>query len=1839
MADEIDSLGIKITSDSTVAETAINNLIGSLGRLRNSLGIGFETGGFQGITSQLDSLNARLEAITSVKRDINIGLNFNGDATMAQLEHLKVDIDVDPQAVKAKIEQSLKGIDIGDLPNVSDAIRRITDSLISLNGINLKDTGVNAVINAITRLSTAAQQLPDGKIIGIGSELGYLANGIQKISTLTFDPSQFDKLVRAINKLAGGNIATAASTLSSLAPALSNLSNSLQRLGSVKFDVASFAKLVSAIGSLSRVASADISQRIDALTQALLRMMSALRSAPTVRKDVIDLLTAINGLGNSSSKIGNGATQISHGFTRIGRSAKHARKSFGGLAATIGKFYATYWLLLRGFRVLKKGMDISSALTEVQNVVDVTFGDYANKIEELTKDTKSIQDFGMSELTVKQISSRFQALGTALGIPKKAMSDMSIELTKLAADMASFYDVEQADVARALQSIFTGQTRPMRTYGVDLTQATIKEWALNKGMEVNFKTMTQMEKAMLRYQYVLEHTTNAQGDFARTSGTWANQIRILKQEFQQFGSVVGKILINVFKPFIATLNKVMLKVIQFAETVANALGAIFGWKLEISAGGITNDFEDADDAVDDVADGLGEAADNAKKLKSYTLGIDELNVIEPKDDSSGGGGSIDGLGSGLLDAAEANIRESEGLFEKYKSNIRSLFDLGKYIGDTLADMLESIDWDKVYKKAENFGKGLADFLNGLISPRLFYDLGMTIANSLNTVLHFLDAFGETFDWKDFGRSIAYGINGFFENFDFGRLAYTLNLWAKGILDAAIKAVETIKWRLIGEKIGDFISQIDFAEIGKKLGKLLITALNSGIELYMGMFNAAPLETMLISALGLINVGRLLAPFTLQLGRFLGILKDMKGVLTGTAGSMAVLATKSKKAAAVMSVFTGTTTAFNSAIASGAGFWGALAASIQNVHKLLSPLTKVLGSVVVGFAEFAFIKDAFNQLALGTQNLVLEISKIAGAVIVAGTAFTAFFGFPVGIIATSLIGIAGAIVGVNQAMDKQYAEGYAKAVATALVNPGGYALSDITNMYVGMFSTISSSYDEIAQKSSNIETAKQNIESTARSWELYKLGIDSGVTVTDEDVQKITLQFEQLLEDTRTILTDTGDVIRLQLSGALADVVKAAGGDADQLLGIIAKLTNDASSEIGNLEQQIAKLNQQYEAGDIPAEEFMKQIGELMGKVASLRGETSESETAVKGFKDIIEKGINWDGFFIDGELDQAAFRNEMDITANAADEAIKKLDENSEAFEASVQHYISIANEMGDKASADELYGLLYENALYVKGAKEEITGALNEYTAAVEYGLITRLPEVVKNAPDPGKTIWAAATGATLQKNQAKATSDFNENVITPAGKIIDEAFGKFSEVEGSKAEQMMNDIMQNMWTANTSSTNAYQAQFTQQLTSDMEGVVQSAYDTVYGSINEKAKEIGGYYTDGINTGIDENSDKTEIAVKKYGGDIIDWTKKKLDINSPSGESKNIAGFYVEGFNRGIEENGDSTKTVIREWLDSMSTEFSEDSWKPFAENIIKPFKDKWTELTDWFKSEGLANFMSITKDPGEGNFSYDSWYLIFGNIKTALQTMWTELMTWWDEEALPVYWADGVEYWFNYDRWFEQLSHVYKAFDESFVMIKEDVLEITSNLIEELIKKMELLTEKWTKSLERLKTITVKTFTDMKKPAVDTLNAITEKTFEMAAAVNAVAGALQSLASAMSSLGGIGGSFSGMNITINGNIGLPAFAEGGFPGMGDLFLANEAGPEYVGTLGGRTAVANNDQIVAGIASGVSAAMVSQNQLLQEQNALLRQIYTKSGDVYLDSRKVSSALEARAARNGYSFT
>lgn len=690
-----------------------------------------------------------------------------------------------------------------------------------------------------TKASASLQILADrldrvsASLSGVNSRgMTTMGNGVDKLSSAmanfkaNTDTELFRRLasnLKTINKVDTAQFSTIASGISGMSAAISKLPD----MGAAATQFESLANGMKQLGYASATKAID---NIPKLTTAMELLINKMSKLPAVSQNLINFTNALAKLSRTGGASGTAAKSLTTSLTGYSSGVKTATSHTFSFASALGKLYATYWMLFRAFRVLGEAINISSDLTEVQNVVDATFGEYSDLVEKMS-DT-SVTDFGMSELTVKTVASRFQAMGTAMGISQQqvadsseflaekgvsaygelgdSMADMSVNLTKLTADMASFYNLEHEDVAEDLQSIFTGQTRPLKQYGLDLTEATLKEWAMKNGLDANISSMSQAEKTMLRYQYVMAQTGAAQGDFAKTAGTWSNQVKILKANIQDLGSVVGGTFINAFKPLLKTLNIVIIKFIDLAEVISNSLGKIFGWTYETTTGGgLTEDYEGAADYADDLASGTGDAASNAKKLKDYMSGLDELNVLSPDDSSSNSGsGSTGSSGaSTAVSTTGGNWVQTESILEAYESELDSLGKLGEFIGEKLTNSLNNINWDSVYQSVINFGTGLADFLNGLISPELFGAVGTTIANSLNTAIYSALSFGETFDFNEFGVSIGTGINDFFNNFDFAALGQTLNVWVDGLFDALREAIDTIEWDTLFNNIFDGISEI------------------------------------------------------------------------------------------------------------------------------------------------------------------------------------------------------------------------------------------------------------------------------------------------------------------------------------------------------------------------------------------------------------------------------------------------------------------------------------------------------------------------------------------------------------------------------------------------------------------------------------------------------------------------------------------------------------------------------------------------------------------------------------------------------------------------------------------------------------------------------------------------------------------------------------------------------------------------------------------------------------------------------------------------------------------------
>lgn len=277
----------------------------------------------------------------------------------------------------------------------------------------------------------------------------------------------------------------------------------------------------------------------------------------------------------------------------------------------------------------KECINLGSDLTEVQNVVDVTFGSMSKQVNEFAKG--AINNYGLSETMAKKYMGTFGAMSKAFNFSTAQAYDMSAALTGLSGDVASFYNISQDEAYTKLKSVFTGETETLKDLGVVMTQNALDAYALANGYGKTTSKMTEQEKVALRLAFVQEKLALASGDYSRTSGQWANQVRTLTLQWQQFKATVGQGLINLFTPVIKVFNWVLAKLQVVAEAFKKFSEFVTGKTGEDTSdglGGIIGDLADLEDGTGDLGD---KVEDTAKKVKKSIMGFDELHLLDDND--------------------------------------------------------------------------------------------------------------------------------------------------------------------------------------------------------------------------------------------------------------------------------------------------------------------------------------------------------------------------------------------------------------------------------------------------------------------------------------------------------------------------------------------------------------------------------------------------------------------------------------------------------------------------------------------------------------------------------------------------------------------------------------------------------------------------------------------------------------------------------------------------------------------------------------------------------------------------------------------------------------------------------------------------------------------------------------------------------------------------------------------------------------------------------------------------------------------------------------------------------
>lgn len=662
------------------------------------------------------------------------------------------------------------------------------------------------------------------------------------------------------------------------------------------------------VDSLAIEIEANASQSVDGIKRLSRALTSLATSTAKVNSAGLgNVVSQVQRLSSATTSAGTGATNASNGTRKYSNalnlltsSSGRAEKSTKSLAYYFGKIYANCFLAIRGFKAIGNAIEYAMDYLEGFNFFDVVINTaaektdqwkdfgyksasaYAKALEDKLGDTNEklagikvdneTGDFSLSnvknlglDITKLQtfqaeIISTSNSLGIAAGTSYKAADGFA----KLAGDMSSLKNVDLSKVMNDFQSGLLGQSRALYKYGIDITNANLQTYAYANGVSKAVSEMTQGEKWQLRTLAILDQSKEAWGDLANTISQPANQLRMFTTGVQRLALTIGKVLMPMVTTVLPYLNALVMAMQRFVEWIAN----IAGIELKSDNTGIgknLDSIENVGEDADNAKDSVDNLTNSVKALNKQLAPFDELNNLTTS--SSGGGKASSGnAGTGdtidLSDAISKAFDEYSKIWdeayqrsvEKAQAMADTIVDafkrkdykgIGTYISNGLTNALNSIPWKSIYSVASEFGSGFAEFLNGLITPDLFYSVGKTIASALNTAIYTSLSFATTFDWGNLGESIAAGVNGFFENFDFKALGKNVNAWVKGIKKTVITAIENIKWSDVFKGIGDFLSELDVDTVTIIFGAFALKYL--GKTLTSTVFRKVLLEKLLTKA--------------------------------------------------------------------------------------------------------------------------------------------------------------------------------------------------------------------------------------------------------------------------------------------------------------------------------------------------------------------------------------------------------------------------------------------------------------------------------------------------------------------------------------------------------------------------------------------------------------------------------------------------------------------------------------------------------------------------------------------------------------------------------------------------------------------------------------------------------------------------------------------------------------------------------------------------------------------------------------------------------------------------------
>lgn len=528
--------------------------------------------------------------------------------------------------------------------------------------------GLEALKNTLGRLRTACGSAATG-LSGTAKSVRELKNTLQGLN-VGETTQKFNRIYTSLSRFE--NLKPFRSTVNSI----TKLNTALSQLKWTDGD--KLATLANGMQPLSELGRSRLTSFINQLGK-LPTVIEELEKADIDKftRQMTDLAAAMKPFADEMQKVSNGFSAFPSRIQRLITSTERyngtvqratTHTGLFGKALSGLKFAAVWQMARRVGSMLGTVVTESNEYQENMNLFTVAMGEYAESALEYGETVSEVLGIDLSDWIRNQ--GVFNTLLTGFGDTADRAALMSKNLTQLGYDLSSFFNISVEDSMQKLQSGISGELEPLRRLGYDLSQARLEAVALSLGIDKSVSSMTQAEKAELRYYAIMTQVTTAQGDLARTLEAPANQLRILKAQVEMAGRAIG----NIFIPALNAILPYGIAVVQIIREIANAIASLFGFQMtEVDYSGITS----AGVGAGELADNLDDAAGAAKKLKQYTAGFDELNVFSP--DTASGSGVGAGGGSGF----EFALPEYDFLGNAVTTRVD---EIKKMLENTLADI-------------------------------------------------------------------------------------------------------------------------------------------------------------------------------------------------------------------------------------------------------------------------------------------------------------------------------------------------------------------------------------------------------------------------------------------------------------------------------------------------------------------------------------------------------------------------------------------------------------------------------------------------------------------------------------------------------------------------------------------------------------------------------------------------------------------------------------------------------------------------------------------------------------------------------------------------------------------------------------------------------------------------------------------------------------------------------------------------------------------------------------------------------------------------------------------------